>query len=49
MHSRINQKLAAFIKQVYPDSVNFTVEAKVVPDHPECSLFYKASVSLCAQ
>lgn len=44
MKGRINQKLAAFIKQVYPDSVNITVEAKLVPDHPECSLFYTASV-----
>lgn len=49
MHTRINQKLAALIKQVYPDSVAFTVEAKLLPDHRECSLFYKASISLFAQ
>lgn len=49
MHSRINQKPSALIKQVYPDSVNFTVEAKLVPDHPECFLFYKDSISLFAQ
>lgn len=49
MHTRINQKLAAFIKQVFTDSVTFTVEAKLVPDHRECSLFYKASILLFAQ
>lgn len=48
MHSRINQKLAAFIKKC-TQTVNFTVDAKLVPDHPECSLFYKTSISFFAQ
>lgn len=48
-HAHQTQSETSCMHEAYPDSANFAVAAKLVPDHTEGSLFYQASISLLAQ